>query len=282
ESEGISPWALRREYRSTYRDSTVASEKIVVGDWWTPATRAGHGGVVPISLEQDLAGNLDVTLRDTLTFDVQGVPVTGVITSLREVNWARFEPNFFVVFPSGPLDRAPQMYVLLTRVDDPALVGRLQRQVAEQYPNVTSIDLTSVRQTIERIVGSVVLAVRFMAFLSLATGVVVLLGALATSRYQRVREAALLKTLGATRHQVIRIMVTEYAALGLAAALVATVLATVAGWAITRWVFEIPFAVPWSGFALLALGLVLLTVLTGLWTSLDTFRRTPMVVLRTE
>jgi putative ABC transport system permease protein len=272
------PWALRREYRSTYRDSTVASEKLVVGDWWPRAPLTP----IPLSLEVGLASDLGVTVRDTLTWDIQGVAITTVVRNLREVNWARFEPNFFAVFPSGPLDQAPQSYVLLTRVDDPALMGRVQRQVVERHPNVTSIDLTSIQQTIERIVGSVALAVRFMALFSLATGLVVLIGALATSRFQRVREAALLKTLGATRSQVVRIMVTEYAALGLLAAVVATGLSTAGGWALTKWVFEIPFAVPWTGFGIIALTMIALTVATGLWNSLDVFRRAPLEVLRAE
>jgi putative ABC transport system permease protein len=204
------------------------------------------------------------------------------VANLREVNWARFEPNFFAVFPVGPLDDAPQSLVMLSRVEDAATTGRVQRLTVEHFPNVTSVDLTSIQQTIERIVASVVLAIRFMAFFSLATGVVVLIGALATSRFQRVREAALLKTVGATRRQVVLVMVVEYAALGALAAVVAMGLASVAGWALARWIFEVPFVTPWGGFALLALLLVAITIFTGLWSSLDVFRRPPLEVLRTE
>jgi putative ABC transport system permease protein len=121
-----------------------------------------------------------------------------------------------------------------------------------------------------------------MALFSLATGVVVLIGALATSRFQRIREAALLKTLGATRRQVVRVMVSEYAALGFLAAVVAAGLSTAGGWALMKWVFKVPFSVPWLGFGLLGALLVALTVITGLWNSLDVFRRTPMEVLREE
>ncbi|MBP6668753.1 MAG: FtsX-like permease family protein [Gemmatimonadales bacterium] len=274
-------WALRREYRSTYRDAAVGSEKLVVGDWWAPGAGTAPG-VVPLSLEVGIAGDLDVTIRDTLTWSIQGVEIPSVVTSLREVNWARFEPNFFAVFPAGPLDAAPQSFVVLTRVDDATVMGQVQRSIVERHPNVTSIDLTSIQKSIEQIVASVSLAIRFMALFSLATGVVVLVGALATSRYQRVREAALLKTLGATRRQVVRIMVTEYAALGLLAAVVATGLSTAGGWALMKWVFEVPFTVPWAGFAILATVLVALPVATGLWTSLDLFRRSPLAVLREE
>jgi putative ABC transport system permease protein len=154
--------------------------------------------------------------------------------------------------------------------------------VVERHPNVTSVDLRSIQQTIERIVASVAVAIRFMALFSLATGVVVLVGALATSRFQRLREAALLKTLGATRRQVVRVMVTEYAALGLLAVVVATALATLGGWALTKWVFEVPFVIPWAAFAVIAAALVALTVVTGLWTSVTIFRHPALEALRTD
>ncbi|HEY7026177.1 MAG TPA: FtsX-like permease family protein [Gemmatimonadales bacterium] len=277
EGEPIERWALRREFRSTYRDSIVHSEKVVVGLWWNGTQK---GPVFPISMETGVATDLGVTVRDTIVWDVQGVSVTTRIASLREVNWARFEPNFFVVFPSGALEAAPQSYVVLTRASTPLELGEIQRQVVQRYSNITSIDLTTIQSAIERIVSSVVLAVRFMALFSLATGTIVLIGALATSRFQRVREAVLLKTLGAVRRQVLRIMLAEYAALGVLAALVAMALASAAGWALTKYVFEVPFSVPWSGFLALAFGMIALTLITGVWNSVEVFRRTAMEVLR--
>jgi putative ABC transport system permease protein len=128
----------------------------------------------------------------------------------------------------------------------------------------------------------VVLAIQFMALFSVSTGVVVLIGALATSRFQRIRESALLKTLGATRRQVVGIMVTEYAALGVLASIVAMGLASLGGWGLMKWVFKIPFTVPWLAFGLLGLLTVALTVMTGLWTSMSLFRQSALEVLRTE
>jgi putative ABC transport system permease protein len=279
-------WALRREFRSTYRDSTVASEKLVVGDWWKRGTwtaeSAGTGAVVPISMESGVAGEIGVTIGDTIVWDVQGAQIPTRLVNLREVNWARFEPNFFVVFPEGPLTRAPQSLVLLTRITDPAERGRIQRRVVERFSNVTSLDLSLVQQSIERIVASVTLAIRFMALFSLATGAVVLVGAVATTRWQRVREAVLLKTLGATRAQVLRVLLAEYLALGVLSALVAAGLATAAGWALMKYTFEIRFTMPWSTLAGLAASLALLTVVVGLLNSRDVLRRTPLEVLRSE
>jgi putative ABC transport system permease protein len=128
----------------------------------------------------------------------------------------------------------------------------------------------------------VVLAIRFMALFSLGVGALVLIGALATSRFQRVREGALLRTLGATRGQVYRIVLAEYLSLGLLASAVALVLAAVAGWAVARFVFQSPFTLPLLQMGALTLTVVTLTVLVGLANSRDVVRRTPLEVLREE
>jgi putative ABC transport system permease protein len=167
-------------------------------------------------------------------------------------------------------------------VPDAATLGRLQRSVAERWPNITSIDQSLVQRTIEAVVDRVVLAIRFMAFFSLATGAVVLVGAVAASRLQRLREAVLLRTLGASGGQVTRILAVEYAALGLLSAIVAKVLAIAAGWALMKWVFEIPFVLPVAALSVVPAGLVVLTVSVGLWSSRDVLRRAPLEVLREE
>ncbi len=272
-------WAVRREYRSTYRDTLVNSEKLVAGKWWTPGTAAASP--YAISIEVGLASELAVTLGDTITWDVQGLPVVTHITSMREVNWARFEPNFFVVFEPGVLEKAPQSALLLTRIEDPAARGVIQRRLVERFSNLTAVDISSVQAAVEKLVGQVTLAIRFMALFSLITGAVVLAGAVATSRYQRIREGALLRTLGGTRGQILRVVAAEYAALGLIAAAAGLGLAIVAGWALARWVFESPFGVP-SSIAVLQVLVVLGTTLVGLLNSRDVVRRAPLEVLRAE
>jgi putative ABC transport system permease protein len=273
-------WAFRREYRSTYRDTLVASERLVGGRWW--AGDWAPGQAVPISMELEVSRELGVGVGDTLVWDVQGVELPSVVASLREVEWARFEPNFFVVFQPGALEAAPQTLVTLTRIENPEARGVFQRRLAERLPNVTTLDLTVLQETLERLLGRIVLAIRFMALFTLATGAVVLVGALATSRWQRIREGALLRTLGATQAQLFRIVLAEYLALGLMAATVAAGLASVAAWALARWVFEGRFSLPAAPLAALTLGVVTLTVLVGLLNSREVIRRTPLEVLRTE
>ncbi len=233
-------------------------------------------------MERDLARELGVGVGDEIVWDVQGVPLTTRVASLREVEWARFEPNFFVVFAPGALEAAPQTFVTLTRVEGAAERGVLQRRIAERLPNVTTLDLSTVQETLERLIDRVVLAIRFMALFTLGTGTLVLVGALATSRFQRIREGALLRTLGATRAQLFRIVLSEYLSLGLLAAAVALVLAGVAGWALARFVFEGSFTLPVGPFAGLGAAVVLLTVAVGLANSREVLRRPPLEVLRAE
>jgi putative ABC transport system permease protein len=278
-------WALRREYRSTYRDTLGEGETVVAGERWAAGSWKGRrpsDEAVPISVEKDLAEELEVSVGDEIVWDVQGLALRTRVAALRDVDWARFEPNFFVVFPDGPLDAAPQTYVTLARLMDAPARVRLQRAVAEAFPNVAVVDVTQVQEAVEGIVDRVSRAIRFISLFSLATGALVLLGALATSRYQRVREAVLLKTLGATRRQVLQIACVEYLGLGLLGASTALALAVAAGWGLVRFVFEARFTAPVAPLLVLALSVVGLTVGVGLLSSLDLFRRTPLAVLRAE
>jgi putative ABC transport system permease protein len=278
-------WAFRREYRSTYRDNPGSSERIVAGAPWRAGAwrdRAPDGEPVPVSLEQDLARSLDVGLGDEIVWDVQGLPVRSRIASLREVEWARFEPNFFAVFPEGPLSAAPQTFAALTQVEDAPARARLQARVAERFPNVTTLDLSNIQATLEDLIARVSLAVRFTASFSLIAGVAVLAGAVAASRLQRVRESVLLKVLGASRGQVLRVLFSEYLTLGLLASLTAALLAIGGGWGLTELVFDSSFRLPWLPLLGLSLAVTGLTVAGGLASSLEQLRRTPLEALRAE
>lgn len=277
---GRPSWALRREYRSTYRDKVSSSEKIVSGKWFNEEALRSRHDTGEVSIAQDVAEELRLKLGDVVTWDVQGVQVPSRVTSLREVTWQRFQPNFFAVFSPPTLQSAPKQYVLLSAVKGPQAVAALQRDVVLRFPNVSSLDLTLIKESVEKIASKVTTAIRFMALFSLAMGIPVLFAAVAATRRDRIREGVLLKTLGATRGQIVRILLAEYSLLGLLGSLTGMLLAIAGGWALTHYVFDSRFS-PAIGAALgIAAAMLTLTVTIGLLAGRDVFRETPMTALR--
>ncbi len=271
-------WALRREYRSTYRDALVGSEQLAAGTFIgsVPADTA----LVPVSLESGIAGDLGVGVGDRLTWNVQGVPIESVVASLRDVDWTRVQPNFFAVFPTGPLDAAPQFDIVLTRAVDAETSARLQRSLVEAFPNVSVVDVRLVLGLIEGVLGRVAFVLQFMALFSILTGLVVLAGAVLISKLQRIEESVLLRTLGASRPQVGQILFAEYLLLGLLAATVGVALALVGGWALSTFAFDVPFVPSWGAVLVALLVVPALTVGIGLMGSRGVLRRPPLEVLR--
>jgi putative ABC transport system permease protein len=269
---------LRREFRSTFTDQLRDSEKLIAGQW-TPEVEAASE-IIPISVEDGIAKELGVGLGDELEWDIQGVTLRTRVASLREVDWRRVQPNFFVLFPRGPLDEAPAFHVLVTRVESSRQSAQLQRAVVHQFPNVSAIDITLVLRTLDQVLGKIAFAIRFMALFTVATGVLVLVATVLSGRFQRVRESILLRVLGASRRQVLRVLLVEYAALGFLAAVTGVILAWAASAALAWWVFKLPFQ-PSAGPALLAVVLVtLLTMITGLLASRGVTTHPPLEILR--
>ena len=271
-------WVLNREYRNTYRDTLVETETLTAGRWWDDAPSVP--GVARISLDEDIAEDLGIGVGDRITWDVQGVLVESEVASLRRINWARLATNFFVVFEPGSLDDAPKTHVVLARLDDPAERAALQREVVERFGNISVLDLVRVQETVDGVLSRAALAVRFMALFSIGAGLIVLVGSVATTRYQRLRESALLRTLGARAREIRRILAVEYLAIGTVAALSGSALAAAAGWALARFVFEMPYRVPWGSLAAAWLLASALTVAVGLASSRSVVRRSPLATLR--
>jgi putative ABC transport system permease protein len=273
------PWSLRREYRSTYRSDIAGTEKILSGTWFgerpTPA-----GGIPQVSLEKEIADAMRAELGDTITWNVQGLEVPTVLTSTREVNWQRFELNFFAVFEPSALEAAPKTWAALVMAPDDSAVAALQRDVVRRFPNVASLDLSLVRRTVADISARATTAIRFLAIFSLAMAIPVLFSAVSATRRDRVREGVLLKTLGATRRQISRILFSEYALLGVLGSLAGMVLSFGGAWLLLRYVFERPFEPVFLEAGAIALLMLLLTVSIGLLAGRDVFKETPMAALR--
>ena len=273
--EQRSPWALRREFRSSYRDEMGAAEKIVEGKWFDPKDTSAQ-----MSIEKDVASELKVKLGDTVTWNVQGVRVPARITSIREVTWARFEPNFFVVFNSSALQGAPKQFAVLANAPTQTEVAQLQRAIVQRYPNVSSIDLSLIQKTIGNVLSKINAAIRFMALVSLAFAIPVLLSAVAATRRERLREGVLLKTLGATKRQVGRIMLVEYALLGVLGSLAGVLLSVGSSYLLMTRVFESAFVPAFVPIVIVGGAMTAIAVAIGVATSRDVFKETPMAALR--
>jgi putative ABC transport system permease protein len=282
EDPDIPRWSLRMEYRVTYGEELRPIEEVVAGDWIGQGPPLGSEEPVPISLERELAEALQVGLGDELSFDVQGVEVPARVASLRRVDWEQAQPNFFVLFPAGVLEDAPQQRVMIAWAGSVERSATTQRRLVETFPNVSVVDLGTVLRTIESVLDKVRFAVRFLAGFALAAGLAVLVVSLSLSALERRRESVLLRTLGASRAQLRRITLVEFAALGALAATAAAVLAAGAGWALAHWGFETELVLPLRGLASVAAGLTAATVAIGLMASRRTVRRPPLEVLRAE
>lgn len=280
DGEGIPGWTLNREYRSTYRAAIVDSETVTQGEFHGQTRTVA--GRIPISLEQDIAKDLRVTLGDELVFDVQGIPVTTVITSLRQVDWYKIQPNFFVVFPPGVLETAPQMLVLVTRVPDQATSAKLQRVAVEQFPNLSLIDLTLVLDTMTGIFDNISFGIEFMALFTIFTGLTVLAGSISISHQQRLRENVLLKVLGASGRQIVGIMMAEYGVLGLAAANAGIALAALGAFGLARFVFDTGYWMDWRAIAVANVAVMGVTMIVGVMSSMAYYRQPALEVLRRD
>src|SRR5690606_9053624 len=144
-TDNVSNWAVRREYRVTYRDSLHHSEKLVEGD--IHHTSDGRDSIW-VTISEGMVDNLDVKIGDSIVFDVQGVLVKAFIGGIREVDWSKDPPNFIFVFPTGVLEYAPQIYVVSTRVDDQEAASRFLRALVMDFPNVSLLDLRLILTTV--------------------------------------------------------------------------------------------------------------------------------------
>ncbi len=277
---GIPAWTLTREYRSTYRAALVDTERVTAGKFIGRVT-PGEARV-PISMEESLAKDLQLAVGDEVTFNVQGVPLTAYVASLRAVEWQRVSPNFFVVFPEGVLEPAPKTFVAAVRVASMADSGRVQQAVVKELPSVSSIDLTLIMQTIDNIFSKVAFVVSFLALFTIVTGVIVLVGAILTGRLQRIRETVLLRTLGATQRQLRQILLVEYTVLGVLSAVTGGALSIAATVLVAKYRFNTTAVIP----PLVLLGAVAasvaVTLITGLVTNRGVANTPPLEILREE
>jgi putative ABC transport system permease protein len=272
-------WILNHEFRTTYRDVLTTSEDIVKGKW---ISQLEPNAPIVISLSENLATDAKVRIGDEIVFNVQGVLMETTVGSIRKVDWAQLQPNFTVLFPKGVLEQAPQFNVITTAVPDEKSSAALQRDLVFKFPNVSVIDLRQVYTVVEDILNKVSWIINFMAFFSIITGIIVLIGSVRTSKYQRIKESVLLRTLGAQNKQILKISALEYIFLGVLGSLVGILLALVGSLCLALLVFNEPFVPSLVPFLVFLPGISVLVVLIGLSNIQSVLRSSPLEVLRRE
>lgn len=273
-------WALRREYRSSFRSELKPSEKLISGEFVSHSSLENQP--IPITIEKGFVSDLDVAIGDTIVFDVQGILIQTYISGIREVDWQRVEPNFFVIFPAGVLENAPQFWVILTQFTSQEQGALAKRDLVDQIPNVSVIDLNVILDTINGILDKISLAIQFMAFFSILTGFIVLISSILSSRFQRVRESVLLRTLGASKKQIEQILVSEFFFIGVLATATGLFLSVFATWILTEFAFKSTFK---PDFVLIIAGFVIisgLTITIGWLNSRGLVDAPPLEVLRSD
>lgn len=272
--------AFEWEFRVTYRDTLTSSEKLTAGKLYGPVKSADD--VIYISMEDRYAKRIHVNLGDHIIFNVQGTLIPTVVGSFREVDWQRVQTNFRVIFPTGVLEEAPQFHVLVTRVPSPEVSARFQQAVVKKYPNVSVIDLNLILTVLDEVLDKIGFVIRFMAGFSIITGIIVLIASVLISKFQRMQESILLRTMGASRKQILMITALEYFFLGALAAATGILLSLAASWALAKYSFNASFTPQWIPVLLLFSAISLLTVIIGIFNSWSVLNKPPLEVLRKE
>lgn len=271
--------AFKGEIRATYQSALRATEELVEGKW---TSTTPPGGTVKISLEKGYAERINVKVGDKIVFNVQGLLLPTEIGSLRLVDWNTVQPNFRVVFPAGALEQAPQFYVLMTHVPTEKVSADFQVAVVQRFPNVSIINLGMILQILNDLLSKINFVIRFMAGFSMATGWIVLLSAVMSSKGQRLKESVLLRTMGASRRQILTITALEYLFLGILASAAGIILAVAASWAVAAFSLNAAFApdvLPLIAFLVIIPALVMVT---GVYSSRSVLNHPPLEILRKE
>jgi putative ABC transport system permease protein len=270
---------LAREFTITYRDHLEPNERIVGGRFWN-----GPAPDAEVSIEKGIHERSMVDVGDTMSFDILGRVVNATVTSIRDVEWRDSRNGgFMFVFRPGALDAAPQTYVSPVKgPSDPVARARFQHDLVERFPNVSVIDVSEILQTVRDVMSKVTLAITVVGGLVLFSGALILVGAVAMTKFQRVYEAAVFKTLGANTRTIAKMLLFEYGVLGSLAGVVGSLGAVALTWGVSRYALEIP----WRIAAGEHVGGVALTALLvggiGVLSSLDVLRNKPLSTLRAE
>lgn len=301
----IPKFVYEREYRVTYRDTLIDSEKIIEGKLpektaisnenkpkipkttpfsetsIPPAVRLPDGSI-GVTIASTIAKNMKAKIGTKLLWNVQGALVQTTVVGIREVDFGRVQTNFLVLFPTGILEKAPQFHVVVSRVSSSEQSAKFQATLVKAFPNITVIDLTQILKTVDEVLSKVSFVIRFMALFSILTGLLVLISSVYLSKFQRIRESVLLRTIGANRRTILTINGLEYFWLGLLATFAGVSLSLIAAWSLSKFVFKVPFNIDWLTLISTPLSITALVVIIGLLNSRRVVNESPLEVLRQE
>lgn len=274
--------SLAREYTVTYRPNLERNERVVAGTWWdSTGTGTGTGEV---SIEESIRERFHINPGDTMRFDVMGRTISARVASVRHVEWSDSRAGgFMFVFRPGIFDNAPHGSISFFRGPDSSQTrGRLQTELVSKYPNVSVIDGREMLNAIRTVIDNVTLAVTVVGTLVVFSGLLILVGAVAMTKFRRVYEAAIFKTLGATRGMIATVLLLEYGVLGALAGTIGSLGAIALTWGISRFALDIP----WRALPLVSVsGIVisaLLVAIVGVTASWEVLQRKPLATLRAE
>ena len=271
---------ISRDYVMTYRDYLDTNEKLIAGKFWdkTPGTEP------EISIEEMIHQELKINLGDSMTFDLAGSRFTAKVTSIRRVDWRNVRLGFFIVFRPGTLDNLPQQ-MLITAVKAPppgAARVEFQKTLLDNFSNISVIDVRDILEAAGKVINTVTIAVTFVGGFVFLSGLLILIGSIAMTKYHRLYESAILKTLGAKRKLIVMITLLEYGVIGLLAGVIGSLAAILLSWSVSKYALEIS----WSFAPLINLFGVILTLvlvaLIGVISSWDVMIKKPLGILRAE
>jgi putative ABC transport system permease protein len=272
-------WVLQSDRGITFADEIPAGSRLVEGDWWG----AGYQGPPLVSFERKIAQGLGLKLDDEIVVNVLGRNITARIANLRTVDWQSLGINFIMVFSPNTFRGAPTTDIATLTYPGGA-IGEAEtvmlKALPDAFPTVTAVRVKDALDALGGLVANLVLAVRGASVVTLVAAVLVLGGALAASHSHRVYDAIVLKTLGATRAQLIGAYALEYLMLGLATAAFGVGAGSIAGWGVVSAVMTLPFTWWPAPAASAALGALVVTMIFGLWGTFSALNRKPAQVLR--
>ncbi|MCB1623153.1 MAG: FtsX-like permease family protein [Pseudomonadales bacterium] len=263
-----------REQNITWTRELGPDNRIVAGHWFT----AAEVGQPLVSVSTEFQEALGLVIGDRLTFDVAGELFTARVSSVRKVKWDSFQPNFFLVFPPGPLDGTAGTWMTSAyfRPQSSSTLADLVRR----FPSVSVFDLDDLLAQVRGVIDKAALAVQSVFLFTLLAGLVVLLAAVQASRDERRYESAILRTLGANRRTVLQGILAEFATLGVLSGLLAAVGASIAGYFLAKHVLDVPYAPePWVWLIGIAGGGLLVSV-AGWLATRSVVAHPPLVTLR--